>query len=114
MEVRGESEGHWLLKLLTVGFGDGVRCSRSLLRGLPPPTRLCLSLSMDRTECGSILMVEDGDDVGPVQSDGVVTVGRVVAPLVRGVLLDRSPGIVLAGMVASPLVRGVLLGNGME
>ena len=83
-EVRGESEGHWLLKLLAVGFGDGIRCSRSLLCGLPPPTRLCSSLGVDRTERGSILMVKDGEDgVGP----SVVTVGEVESPLVRGVLL---------------------------
>ena len=86
--VIGESEGHWLLKLLAVGFRDGVRCSRSLLHGLPPPTRLCSSLGADRTERGSILMVEDGEnDVGPVQSDGIVTEGEVESPLVRGVLL---------------------------
>ena len=91
MEVRGESKGHWLLKLLAVGFGDGVRCSRSLLCGLPPLTCLCSSLGADRTEWGSILMVEGGDDdVRPVQSDGVVTVGEGVAPLVRGVLLGNS------------------------
>ena len=60
MRVRGECEGHWLLKLLSMGLGDGVRCSRSLLRGLPPPTRLYSSLGVDRTDHGSILMVEDG------------------------------------------------------
>ena len=81
--MRGESKGRWLLKLLAVGFEDGVRCSRSLLRGLPPPTHLCSSLSMDRIERGSILMVKDGeDDVGPVKSGGIVTEGEVVAPLV--------------------------------
>ena len=36
-------------------------------------------------------MVEDGnDEVGLVQLDGVVTVGEVVAPLVRGVLLGEG------------------------
>ena len=60
MRVRGECEGHWLLKLLSVGLGDGVRCSRSLLHGLPPPTCLYSSLGADRTDHGSILMVEDG------------------------------------------------------
>lgn len=89
--VRGECEGCWLLKLLSVRFGDGVRCSRSLLCRLPPPTCLCLSLSTDRTEQGSILMVEEGDGgAGPIQSDGVVTVGEVVAALVRGVLLGNG------------------------
>ena len=89
--LRGECEGLWLLKLLSVGFGDGVRCSKSLLHGLSPPTRLCLSLGADTTGRGSILMVKDGDDeVGLVQSDGVVTVGEVVAPLVRGVLLGEG------------------------
>ena len=88
IEVKGESKGRWLLKLFTVGFRDGVRCSRSLLCRLPPPTHLCLSLSADRIEWGSILTVKDGeDDVGPVQSDGVVAVGKVESPLVRGVLL---------------------------
>ena len=80
MGVRGLSEGHWQSRLLLVGLCDGVRCSRSLLCGLPPPTRLCSFLSADRIELGSILIVKDGDDgVGPVQSDGVVTVGGVVA-----------------------------------
>ena len=90
-QLRGECKGLWLLKLLSIGFRDGVRCSRSLLHRLPPPTHLCSSLGADRTEQGSILMVEDGDDeVGLVQSDGVVTVGKVVAPLVRGVLLGEG------------------------
>ena len=85
MGVRGVSKGSWPLKLLLVGFGDGVRCSRSLLCGLPPPTHLYLSLDTGRIECGSILIVKDGEGgAGPVQSDGVV------APLVRGVLLDED------------------------
>ena len=90
MGVRGESKGSWLLKLLPVGFRDGVRCSRSLLHGLPPPTHLySLSLSTDRIECGSILMVEDGDDddIGPVQSAGVVPAGEVLVSPIEGVLL---------------------------
>ena len=91
MEVRGKSEGRWLLKLLTVGFREGVKWSRSLLCGLPPPTHLCSSLGMDRIEWGSILMVEEGEGgVGPVQSDGVVTVGEVESPLARGVLLGNG------------------------
>ena len=115
MRVRGECEGHWLLKLLSVGFGDGVRYSRSLLHGLPPPTCLYSSLDMDRMGHGTILIVEDGDgDAGPVQSAGVVVAGEVLAPSVVVVLLGGSPGIVLAGVVVSPLVRGVLLGEDVE
>ena len=115
MGVRGECEGRWLLKLLSVGFGDGVRCSRSLLRGLPPPTHLYLSLGTDRIEHGSILMVKDRDGgAGPVQSAGVMATGKVLAPSVVVVLLGWSPGIVLAGVVVSPLVRGVLLGEDVE
>ena len=38
--VRGVSEGCWQSKLLLDGFSDGVKCSRSLLCGLPPPTCL--------------------------------------------------------------------------
>ena len=99
--MRGECKGRWLLKLLPVGFRDGVRCSRSLLCGLPPPTHLYLSLSTDRTEWGSILIVKDGEDsVGPVQSAGVVVAGEVLASSVV--------------VVVSPLVRGVLLGDGVE
>ena len=113
--ARGECEDRWLLKLFSVGFGDGVRCSRSLLCGLPPPTHLCSSLGADRTEQGSILIIEDGDGgAGPIQSTGMVTAGEVPAPPIEGVLLGGSPGIVIAGVVVAPLVRGVLLGDGME
>ena len=80
IRVRGLSKGRWWSKLLLVGFGDGVRCSRSLLHGLPPPTHMYSSLSVDRIELGLILIVEDGEDgVGLVQSDGVVAAGGVVA-----------------------------------
>ena len=80
MGVRGVSKGHWQSKLLLVGFGDGVRCSRSLLHGLPPPTHLYSSLSAERVGFGSILIVEDGEeDPRPVQSVGVLTTGGVVS-----------------------------------
>ena len=115
MRLRGECKGRWLLKLLSVGFRDGVKCSRSLLRRLPPPTCLYSSLGADRTEWGSILMVEEEEDgAGPVQSAGVVVAGEVLAPSIVVVLLDRSSGIVLTDVVVSPLVRGVLLGDDME
>ena len=97
--ARRECKGRWLLKLLSVGFGDGVRCSRSLLCGLPPPTRLYLSLGADRIEQGSIRMVKGKDGgVGPIQSDGVMTESEVESLLIRGVLLGngmekKSPGI---------------------
>ena len=36
--VRGRSDGLRQPVLLLVGFRDGVKCSRSLLHGLPPST----------------------------------------------------------------------------
>ena len=91
---RGECKGSWLLKLLSVGFGDRVKCSRSLLCGLPPPTRLYSSLGTDRMDHVFMLMVKDEDgDTGPVQSAGVVVAGEVLAsPLVEGVLLGEGVG----------------------
>ena len=78
--MRGVSKGHCWSKLLLIGLGDGVRCSRSLLCGLPPPTCLYLSLGADRIGFGSILIVENGEgDPGPVQSNGVLPAGGVVA-----------------------------------
>ena len=56
-----------------------------------PPTLLYLSLGVDRTEHGSILIVEDGDGgAGPVQSAGVVTAGEVIVSPIEGVLLDED------------------------
>ena len=74
LRVVGCMEGHCWSILFFVGFGIGVRYSKSLLRGLPPPTLLYFSSS---SYGFTILGSEDKgrDEVEPVQSDGVVTSG---------------------------------------
>ena len=100
MGVRGVSKGCWLFKLLLVGFGDGVRCSRSLLCGLPPPTCLYSSLGADRIGLGLTLIVNDGEGgVGPVQSDGVVTVGEVLL----GEDVEEEGGVVRSMIISAGL-----------
>ena len=99
--------------LLLVGFMDGVKCSRSLLCGLPPPTHLWSSLGADRMGLGLIQIVEDGeDDPGPVQSVRVLTVGGVVASTDCGVGMLLGEGGVLGlchcRSASIPCTHGVL------